>query len=460
MARPFRFVHAADVHLDTPYRSHDPVLRARLLDAGRLAFTRLVDLCLGESVDALLLAGDVFDNERLRFATEAVLVEQVGRLTDAGIEVVMVTGNHDPGRGNYRAHGLAWPARRFTLVRSHAVRTVDVRDGSGALVGCVVGAGHQTASDGANLAARVRRPDDRADVPCVGLLHTRVASVLAEDAHAPYAPCTRDDLRAAGVDYWALGHIHERQAVLDDPPAHYPGNLQGRHFGEPGARGALLVELERGAPARVAFRPLAPVRWETLAVDGLADVVDLSALSRRVRAAFDALREGDASVLPDQRWMLRVELLGPCPLAGECRDDEDRAELQQALARALGVLGLELRTERLHAPIDLDAYRGQPHVLAIALQVAAELREDPLALEALAPDALAGLSGDDPVARRRYLRGLLDGIEPDLAEALLRPGAPLRAEPSLRTAAQPQPEARLRPEAPLRSDALPGEPSA
>lgn len=420
MARPFRFVHAADVHLDTPYRSHDEGLRARLLEAGREAFANLVELCLDESVDALLLAGDVFDNERLRFATEAVLVEQLARLTDAGIAVVMVTGNHDPGRANYRAHRLAWPAERFTLIRSHAVRRVDVLDARGERVGCVVGAGHQTAAVRADLAARIRRPDECDDVPCVGLLHTQVAHSLAEDRHRPYAPCTRRELRAAGLDYWALGHVHTRQAVLDDPPAHYPGNLQGRHFGEPGARGALLVTLERGAPARVAFRPLAPVRWETLEVGGLDEIVDLSGLTRRVRAAFDALREGDRDVRPDQRWMLRVRPTGGCPLAGACRDDEDRAELQDALARALGVLGLELDAERLHAPLDLDAYRDQPHVLSIALQIVDEARADPAALDELAPDVLAGAPGDDAAARAAHLRALLDGLEHEVAGVLLR----------------------------------------
>ena len=100
-----RIVHAADIHLDTPYRRHDEAVRARLREAGREAFTRLIDLALERQADALLIAGDLFDNELLTLATERVLVDELTRATGAGLTVVYATGNHDPGAGELPGHG-------------------------------------------------------------------------------------------------------------------------------------------------------------------------------------------------------------------------------------------------------------------------------------------------------------------------------------------------------------------
>ena len=59
----FRVIHTADIHLDSPLRSlamRQEGLAELIGDATRLAFTRVVDLCLEERVDALLIAGDLY----------------------------------------------------------------------------------------------------------------------------------------------------------------------------------------------------------------------------------------------------------------------------------------------------------------------------------------------------------------------------------------------------------------
>ena len=102
-----RFLHIADVHLETSFTGRSEEVRARLREASRQAFRNAVDLAIREDVHALLIAGDLFDGDRLSFQTERFLLEQVGRLNDQGISVVCATGNHDPGSPDTGPRSLA-----------------------------------------------------------------------------------------------------------------------------------------------------------------------------------------------------------------------------------------------------------------------------------------------------------------------------------------------------------------
>src|SRR5690606_37033526 len=134
---------------------------------------------------------------------------------------------------------------------------------------------------------------------------------LGADRHHAYAPSELSFLLRAGYDYWALGHVHERQGLSDDPPVWYAGSLQGRTHAERGERGALLVDLgDRGAPS-VSFRSLAPVRWETLVADRLENVRSLDELLRHVQLSWESERRNDA-VTGGMAYMTRIVLSGPC----------------------------------------------------------------------------------------------------------------------------------------------------
>ena len=415
-----RFVHAADIHLDTPFRRHDAALRQRLQQAGRDAFSTLVDLTLEERADALLIAGDLFDNEWLTIATERVLTRELTRLTDAGITVVYTTGNHDPGRTNYRAAHIDWPSSNFHLHASRTPQRIPIHRG-GERVGWVVTAGHQTTHESTNLASTF--PPAPGPQPAVAVLHADVGGAIgaaADEAGNVYAPAALSDLDP-GYDYWALGHIHKRQRLREDSPAWYPGNLQGRDFGEVGAKGALVVDLNPPEPPRVRFRPLAPVRWERLSVTDLSEARAIGDVHMAVRAAFDDLREADEHVLPGQDWILRVELSGPCPLTAVLRSDEERDGLAEYLGESLGALDVEVRDAGLSPPIDLSRHVGQRHVLGEALALIEQAGRDDTLLSRLAPSELA--RGDEQAAegeRLQYLRGLLDGLDAAAAERLLR----------------------------------------
>lgn len=419
---PFRFVHCADIHLDTPYKSRSPELRRRLAESGRAAWRAVGELCREVCADALIVAGDLFDEERLTLATERRLVADLERLASEGTWILVAHGNHDPGAGP-GARRIAWPGERCHVFADAEPRVVELHDAVGRPLARVVGAGHASARETRNLARDF--PPLEGSLPVVGLLHTQVHDALGAGRHESYAPSTRADFARSGYDYWALGHVHRRQKISDQPCVWYPGNLHGRHFNEAGAKGALVVEIEPGQPARVEFRALAGVRFERLAiaVDGLADA---GALALRVREAFEALTTR-SDVLPGQDWLLRLVLSGQSALAPELSDPERLAELAESFAAELDVLGCELVDGGVARPLVLDDQRGQPHALGLALDLCAELETDPQLWSRLAARVFAGLPDAEREARAELLRARIvddpQRFERLVAGALVEHGA-------------------------------------
>ena len=413
-APPFRFVHCSDVHLDTPFACGHDETRARLAEESRATFARLVDLCLAEQVQALLVAGDLFDDERLSLSTEDWLVAQLARLTQAGVTVVLACGNHDSAEPGGRMSALACP--EGVHVAGVEPLGVDVRDASQRLVGRVVAAGHGSAHETARLVASL--PPAEEGVASVAMLHGLVEGARGAERHEPLAPCSPDDFAASGHRYWALGHVHERQQVGRRPVAHYPGSLVAHGFAESGEHGALLVTLPARGEPKVEFRPLCGVRFEQLSPEGLAGLSDLAALRNACTRAFDTLRSGDPR--PDLQWMLRFQLSGPCAAASEIQRAELLDELADeltALLRNFGVLRVEVLDAGVTRPVDLAAHAGRPHLLGEALAVSAALADDTV-LDRIVPAPLAGAAPD--ADKRSYVRGLLAEIDRAAAEALLR----------------------------------------
>ncbi|SCY36782.1 metallophosphoesterase family protein [Thiohalorhabdus denitrificans] len=409
MTEPFRFLHLADLHLDTAFRGRDEAVREALRKATRDAFEAAVDTAIERGAHAVLLAGDVFDGELLTFATERYLLDGCRRLGEAGVTVVLCTGNHDPGGASHRTRALDWPDNVRLAYGAQPV-TVDIPGADGAPVGRVVAAGHAKAREDRNLAASF--PAQNGDLPTVGLLHTQVVGADSAENHDTYAPSEPGDFDKPGYHYWALGHIHKRQAVREDPPVWYPGNLQGRHPREAGPKGGNWVEIPAFGLAQVAFVPLAPLTWQTVAVEDPGG------------ESFDALVADLAARVPEpeaEQRVVRLELSGPHPLAGELTLEENRRELEEQLADRLDALAVEVRDRGLHRPVDLEGLRDSPSPLATALELLERAGADDDLLDALAPEELSPAAPADAEARRAYLRELLADLEPELVDRLVRP---------------------------------------
>jgi len=411
----FRFLHLADVHLDTPFEGRSSELRQMLKESQQESFRKAVDLAIAEKTDAVLIAGDLFDNQYLSFSTERFLMEQSYRLDQAEIPCVYVTGNHDPGTRSCRVQNIDWPSR-FHLLGRPVPHKVEISNGNGQPVGAVIGAGHDSPAESRNLV--VDFPEGGSEgVPVVGLLHTLVTTAKSAEEHGRYAPCSCQDLASRNYAYWALGHVHSHQKISEDIEAWYPGVLQGRHPGEMGIKGGLMVTIpDQGLPS-VEFRPLAGAVWATQTLDQLKEVRSLDDLRSLAAESFQARREKTSALV---NWMLRFQLEGPCPLNDLLKDAMEIETIQEDLKAWLGVSSVEIRSRRLVPECDVSQFRGETHVLSEILSVMEEALGDDQVLKRLSPEVLAGQFEDKQV----YLRELMTGLDYEVVSRLVgRPDA-------------------------------------
>lgn len=408
-----RFLHLADVHLDTPFAGRVARVRNRLREAVREAFGRAVDLAIAEDLDAVVIAGDLFDSATFSLETERFLLTRLQQLVDHRITVVYATGNHDPGADPGRRGAIEWPRGVFVAGGPEPQR-VQVHDRSGRLAGWITAVGHASARESSDLSRHFPQPDGM--FPEVALLHAQVSSSVGAAEHDRYAPTSVPALLSKRYDYWALGHVHRRQEVHPEPAIFYPGNLQGRTPAESGPRGGLVVELTPGRAAQVVFRSFAPVRWETLDLAGLEEVGTLDGLVRAVRRGWDEWLEEEAGSRAE--WMLRIRLKGGTPLWKLLRDPAERETLEAELRGELDVLDVSVDAEGVHAPIDADEHLGRDDALGWALRRLADLRSG----AALPEELVQGLQGWDessePLAE--YLERILHGADADLVGRMLK----------------------------------------
>lgn len=413
-----RFLHIADVHLDAPFTGRSPAVRRALQEAAREALSRAVELAIGEKLDAVLVAGDLFDGARLSFATERFLTGAFTALNEARIPLIYATGNHDPGEGRHPARGLAWPPNVTVVDGPAPVRTL-IRDARGRPVGGVTAAGHATSKVTDDLAATFPRPPR--EVPEVALLHAQVRGSRGEEGHHRYAPTELTGLVGAGYDYWALGHVHVRQVLSRSPAVAYPGSLQGRNAREIGARGGLLVDLSEPEIPSISFRSLAPVRWEILPISGLEEIDSIDGILERVEAAWREARETDPGE-EGLRWMVQLRFSGGCPRWRSLRTDEERRTLEEEVTRILGALDVDARTDRLGPAVDPDRQRERTDILGESLRLLERIRQGEQVLT-VDPADLAGYEAerDGPVGA--YVRRLLREKDRELIARLRLPEA-------------------------------------
>jgi exonuclease SbcD len=265
-----RFVHTADLHLGSRAMSlfgTTQDISADLANATYEAWRGIIDLCIQESVDFLLVAGDVYDSADRNIRAQLQFKEGLKRLDENDIAAYIVRGNHDPDDAWSRS--IAMPDNTF-IFSSKEPEVAIHYDKKGRPLATIAGMSFATPHIHDNLAEQF--PTREKEWPyTIGLLHCSVGGVLG---HEPYAPCNIQDLRQRGYDYWALGHIH-RPTVLDagDSPIIYAGNPQGRDMGETGERGCRLVTVGADGAVEVEFIRTSRYLWKEidLSIDGFED---------------------------------------------------------------------------------------------------------------------------------------------------------------------------------------------
>ena len=362
----FKFIHAADIHLDSPLHKLDyyegaPVQELR--QATRRAFENLVELAVSESVAFVLIAGDLYDGDWKDYNTGLYLVSQLSKLREAGILTYIIAGNHDAA--NKMTKTLRLP-ETVTMFPADKPRTISM-DSDGV---AVHGQSFASASVKKNLAAKYPPP-----VPGyfnIGLLHT---CATGREGHEPYAPCKNDDLLSKNYDYWALGHVHQQEVLLKDPLAVFPGNIQGRHVRETGPKGAMLVTVDDSGRPSSDFKSLDVIRWFRVELDvsgGKSGYDVLDSITGRLEELTEE-NEG----LP---IIARIEITGACPAHDELSSDPERwtNEIRSAaLDTGAGGLWIEKIKLRTWLPEKSEKAIASGGPVSELLQYLEEVRNDP-----------------------------------------------------------------------------------
>ncbi|MFO7543390.1 MAG: DNA repair exonuclease [Thiobacillus sp.] len=374
-----RFLHAADLHIDSPLRGldrYDGAPVERLRTATRSAFERMIDKALSERVDFVLLAGDIYDRDWQDFRTGLFFREQLVRLNRADIRVFIVHGNHDAL--GVISRQLSLPPN-VTVFSSRTAQTVHLDELSVAIHG---------------RSFRERAEDDDlvptypSPIPgCfnIGMLHT---SLSGRPGHDTYAPTDVATLTAKGYDYWALGHIHAREVVSESPHIVFPGNLQGRHANETGPKGCMLVSVEAGR-IETEFIPLDVVRWRQVEVE-LEGIDQLETLGEAFHSAITPLLLGAS----DRLHALRVTLNGSTHLHGI--EANQPGTLDAAIrGAAQDVSDAEIWIEQvrldLTTPLDRTQAAQRQDAVGELIRLVDVISDDELSLKTLAQDELGSL---------------------------------------------------------------------
>ena len=400
----FRFVHAADLHLDSPFRgipNEAPAHVAQTLSNATFdAYRNIIDLRLQEEVDALLVAGDIYDGADRSLRAQLRFVDGLKQLDRAGTRSFICHGNHDPLDG--------WEARldlpescvrfgpevaAFPLIPDEPERAT------------VYGISYPTREMRDNLTPLFTAANANFNI---GLLH---ANVGGNPDHDSYAPCSVSDLADTGFDYWALGHVHTRQMLRERGPAIvYPGN----------PRSAIPTSRERGASTwwrwttqgavHLDFRPTDVVRWETLSLD----IGPLDSEQALLDAA-DDLAEEALSVAQGRSVVARLELVGRGGLHRSLNSRDTARVVRERLNDQYTERGTWLWCEGVRlataSPVDRAAALRREDFVGDLIRLSTDLKEDGQGLAALR-ESLQPLYSNS----RRELRNLLQHFVPSDAE--------------------------------------------
>ena len=383
-----RYIHAADLHLDTPFQglaretAQNGHLSRLMQEATFTALERLFRFCEEKRPDFLVLAGDIYHQENYRAKAQLALRDGCRRLQALGIRVFMAHGNHDPLSSRFTA--IHWPDNMTVFgpdVESHVLE----RDGQPIAV--IHGISHAGSREGRNLAQLFRR-DDAQEVFQLGVLHCTVEGEHATDR---YAPCSLDDLRRSRLDAWALGHIHQRRQWEGDSFIAYSGNAQGLHINETGPRGCLLVTARPDGgrwQCTSEFLRLGPVEWQRydLPLDGVDSLDQLE--ENLTRLLEDKAGQLDAGC---EALVARVCLCGRTVLDEPLRNPSVRADLQERLLHLgansprIWIKDLPLDTRPL---TDEAEYRRREDLLGETMRLVESMRQNPEQFAALGEAAL------------------------------------------------------------------------
>jgi DNA repair exonuclease SbcCD nuclease subunit len=317
MSKMIKFLHCADLHLDSPFKGLAGLpeeLFKRLFESTFLSFKRLIDIAIAEKVDFMIIAGDLFDSGQRSLKAQSFLKNCFQRLVSHNIQVYICHGNHDPLDGQWVI--LDWPEN----VHFFSGTTIETYfyEKEGKKTACIHGFSYETAAVTDNRTTLF--PEKKDELYHIGVLHGQADGY---SGHSRYAPFLLSELLKKGYDYWALGHIHKKMDLNEEPPVRYSGNIQGRHSGETGEKGGYLVTLS-GNEAKSRFIATSDIEWHEELID-MQQIVSQQELLSHCEQLKDSYRMTNKGVF------LVIRLTGVTALFDQLLDVTFVEELEEIL---------------------------------------------------------------------------------------------------------------------------------
>jgi len=372
---PFKFIHCADLHLATPFEGMfdkvPPAIGLALQDATFRAFDKVVQAAVLHQVDFVVIAGDIYDGVRHSTRAQIKFAEALEELTGQGIKCLIAHGNHDPLEAWRAQYSLPNGVHRFGF---ETVECVPVAK-EGKVIANIYGISHAVFNVEENLAKRFKHIDK--SIFSVGVLHCNVGK-MNDDR---YAPCSLEDLRQSGLDYWALGHVHTKSVLSPEQPCViYPGNTQGVSIRETGPRGCYLIEVDEHGKVTPIFISTEVIRWEKAEcnIAGMEQLNELIASLHKIKDDVRRAAEGRGTIL-------RIGLVGRGTLDKALRGtskafslnlESDLIEhLRQNEDTRTDFVWLESIAVNTRPEIDLEIRRKAPDFVGDFLRRSAEVRQ-------------------------------------------------------------------------------------
>ena len=353
----FKFIHCSDLHIDSPFKgfsSVDNPLAEVLRKSTYQAFQNIVELALKEKVEAVLIAGDIYDGSDKSLEAQLKFRRGLQELSDAKIDTFIVHGNHDPLDG--WSASLEWP-ERVHIFSGSQVESLPIEK-NGIVKAYIHGISFPKRDVKENLAQKFSRGNGEGFA--IGLLHSNVGH---QSGHDNYAPCSIDDLIAGKMDYWALGHIHRFQVLRESNPAVvYSGNPQARHMREAGEKGCCLVTLNEKTVPLIQFIPTDTVRYIQDEVD-LTGTITLEEVIHTVRSRCEYV----AGLVKEKDVFIKLSLNGRTQVHSELQSGNAIKELQGEIRTYFQVrtpsiwLSLKLNTAGIY---DIESLREGKNFIA------------------------------------------------------------------------------------------------
>ncbi|WP_433748649.1 metallophosphoesterase family protein [Falsibacillus pallidus] len=315
--KEIKFIHCADLHLDSPFSGLSSLpeeLFNRLRESTFRSFERIVEEAVTQEVDFVLISGDLYDGEDRSIKAQARMKRQMERLAEKDIPVFIIHGNHDHLGGSWTYVELP---ENVMVFGPDEVSMREMKTKSGMKIH-IYGISYGERHVMERTCSQFIKTGD-ADYH-IGMLHGHCEN--SPSSHQPYSPFTTGELLEKEFDYWALGHIHQQQILWEDPYIIYPGNIQGRHRKETGAKGCLLIELSSDH-SKMEKVETADVIWENkkVSIEGMIHFNDVFyCIEKAISEEYNA----------GKGVILNIELSGTASLSQEAKDKLVSGELLEA----------------------------------------------------------------------------------------------------------------------------------